>query len=128
MGGLPRSRLQARIRCDPLVTTAAKIENIRQRILDVHRERPIGSPTREPLVMCKTWAPPHANDPKAAGVVEGDWQDQCIDGEPDKKSPKDASWPPKKPATCSPSCAPPRPAYGSTIKSRRFMIVRPPSG
>lgn len=56
-----------------------KIENIRQPILDVHRERPIGSPKRERLValkadctMCKTWAPPHPRDPKAAGMTPGD--------------------------------------------------------
>lgn len=81
----------------------AKIENIRQPILDVHRERPIASPTREPLVIlrtdctvCKTWAPPHPSDPKAAGLVNGDWAYSCIDGEPTAKSPRDASWPPKQ--------------------------------
>ena len=31
----------------------AKAESIRQPILDVHRERPIGSPTREPLIVVR---------------------------------------------------------------------------
>jgi hypothetical protein len=78
----------------------AKLENIRQPILDVHRERPIGSPKREPLVVlmpdctvCKAWAPPHQDDPHASGA--GEFAYKCITGEPDLKSPKDDTWPPK---------------------------------
>lgn len=82
----------------------AKLENIRQPILDKHRERPIGSATREPLVIlrtdctvCNTWAPPHPADPKAKGAAEADWQYACIADDVDLKSPKDLAWPPKKP-------------------------------
>lgn len=79
----------------------AKMENIRQPILDGHRERPIGSPKREPLVVlmpdctvCKAWAPPHPDDPRAS-EAGGDFAYTCITGEPDLKSPKDDTWPPK---------------------------------
>ena len=79
----------------------AKMENIRQPILDGHRERPIGSPKREPLVVlmpdctvCKAWAPPHPDDPHAS-QTGGEFAYKCITGEPDLKSPKDDTWPPK---------------------------------